>query len=399
MSQRIGNVGVLNLMNATEESIKEIDRIENVGMVLFRPENAHLLSALNIGNIGTTIEVPEDFTLYNGVLHLNEAFLNSISEPVKLLVDGTVIIEKDVKPEQMKTGLLYLKVNGKVYSPPHLSGAVNQIVKEGVMDLKTYDGAAPRFENGKLSITNSFLQALEEPQNLVVNGLLTFSEDLNMEQFGEKINKLEINGNVILFEEQESFLYKKAVSIAGKVEVIPSGYEMLNKPLQVNGRSIRRFHKKKFYTRKPVIFEKDVTRELLLEAISSIHSTSLIICHEDVEDLVFELTSLLETEVLTYQNLFVLIEGEEIWSNDQFRAMEQPVNMIVNGQLHLDQDIEEAVLREKVLTLDILGKVLVPDKKCKGFLQNIIRLNTGILEAESTKQQTASLNNVGRLSL
>ena len=44
MSQRIGNVGLLNLVNATEESVKGIERIENVGLVLYGKENAHLLT-------------------------------------------------------------------------------------------------------------------------------------------------------------------------------------------------------------------------------------------------------------------------------------------------------------------------------------------------------------------
>ncbi len=70
---------------------------------------------------------------------------------------------------------------------------------------------------------------------LVVNGLLSFAEDLNMETFHEKIEKLEVNGKISLYENQESFLYKKVASLAScHLEVIPEGYELVAKPLRLN---------------------------------------------------------------------------------------------------------------------------------------------------------------------
>jgi hypothetical protein len=400
MDRKIGNVGVLDLSNATEESIKGIERIENVGTVIYRRENAHLISQLNIGNIGKSLDIPEGYSFINGTLNLDQAYLDSIREPVKIMVNGVVIIDKEVQPDQIKKELIKLVVNGKVYSPAHLSGSTSLFVSEGSTVVETYDGAPPRFEKGEFTLTNSFLRALDEPLYLVVNGLLTFSKDLNMEIFNEKISRLEINGKITLYEDQEPFLYKKTFSLAGcKIEVIPNGFELVNKTLRLNGRSIRRFQSKKIYTKKPVIFEKDVSRELLSDALEKIHSTSIIVCHENVEDLIYERISILDTEVLTYEHSFVMIEGDEVWSNDQFTALDHPTNFIVKGQLTLDLDIEEDVLREKVLALDLLGEVIVPDRKIKGWLQNVIRINTGRIVEEGKKERVLGLGNVGKLSL
>lgn len=401
MSQRIGNVGLLNLVNATEESIKGVERIENVGLVLYGKENAHLLTKLNIGNIGSSLEIPTGYRLFNGVFHLDQNYLSSIVEPVFLLVNGIVIIDKNIQADQVQTGQLNLVVNGKVYSPTHLSGIAGKILSKGSGEVETYHGAPPRFENGKFTLTNSFLQSIEESLYLVVNGLLTFAEDLDLNQFNENISKLEVNGKISLYENQESSLYKKTASLTTcKVEVIPSGFEVLGKPLRLNARSIRRFQQKKWYTNKPVIIESDVSREMLTKAIEKIHSTSVIICHEEIEDLVYERLSLMETEVLSYENTFILLEGEEVWSNDQFQALDQPATFIVNGQLVLDRDVSEEVLRSKVSKLDILGEVVVREAKLKGVLQNIIRLNTGTIEVEKGREETgATLQNVGELSL
>lgn len=230
---------------------------------------------------------------------------------------------------------------------------------------------------------------------------LTFAQDLNLDQFNEKINKLEVNGKISLHENQEVYLYKKVSSLTTCiVEVIPEGYEVLAKPLRLNARSIRRFQKKKWYTNKPVIIESDVSREMLTKAVEKIYSTSVIICPEEIEDLVYERLSLMETEVLPYENNFILIDGEEVWTNDQFLALDQPVTLIVNGQLILDGDVSEEALRSKVSTLDVLGEVIVREKKFKGILQNVIRLNTGTIEVEKGKEETGNtLQNIGELSL
>ncbi|WP_342433094.1 hypothetical protein [Neobacillus sp. FSL H8-0543] len=400
MNQRIGNVGLLNLMNATEESIKGIEQIENVGMVLYRHGNAQLLSKLNIGNIGSSVEIPEGYHFLNGMLNLDVPFLLSIVEPVKLVVNGIVIISRDVQANQLNADQLSLIVNGNIYCPAHLTGLVGQLLTQGSGAVEAYHTAPPRVENGKFTLTNSFLQALEEPMYLVVNGLLSFSQDLNMETFHEKIEKLEVNGKISLYENQESYLYKKIASLTScHLEIIPEGYELVAKPLRLNARSIRRFINKKLFTKKSIILDADVSRELLAKSIAMIHSSSVIICSEEVEDLIYERISLLDTEILSYENSFVLIEGEEVWSNDQFQAFEQPINLVVNGQLILDKDVSGEVLQSKVAALDILGEIVVRDQKVKAALQQVIRVNTGSIAEEGKKEQISFLQNIGELSL
>jgi len=400
MNQRIGNVGLLNLLNATEESIKGIDQIENVGMVLYRQGNAQLLTKLNIGNIGSSVEIPEGYRFLNGMLNLDEAFLQSIVEPVKLVVNGSVIISKDVQADQLKVDQLSLIVNGNVYCPAHLSGLVGKLLTQGSGAVEAYDTAPPRLENGKFTLTNSFLHALEEPMYLVVNGLLSFAQDLNMETFYEKIEKLVVNGKISLYANQETLLYKKIASLTScLLEIIPEGYKLIAKPLRLNARSIRRFQNEKLFTKKPIIFDADVSREMLAKSIAKIHSSSVVICPEEVEDLVYELSSILDTEILSYENSFVLIEGEEVWSNDQFLTFEKPINLVVYGQLILDHDVSGEVLQSKVAAIDILGEVVIRDRKIKGALQQVIRVNTGSIEDSEKKEQVSSLQNIGELSL
>lgn len=398
--QRIGNIGLLNLSNATEESIQGIEGIDNVGLVVYKKETAHLLSALNMSNIGKTLLIPDGFSFYNGILNIDKAYLESIKEPLKLCVNGIVIIDKNVETDQIKKELIQVFINGKVYCPAHLSSSISNIFSGS--NVSTYPGEPPRIENGKFTLTNSFLQALDGPQYLVVNGVLTLSKDLNMDLFKGKISNIEVHGKVFIHEEQESFLYKKMASLTtSPVSVIPAGYDLIEGELRLNSRSIRRFKNKKIMTRKPIVFHADVTREALSNAFSKIHSTSLIICHESIEDIVYELCSLLETEVLSYKESFILIENEEEWSNEQFLALKGPVNFIVRGELILDEDVDPEVLQEKVAVIDLTGEIIVSNKKLKGCIQNLLRLNDGNIR-ESNKSNVGKLsylNNIGELSL
>ncbi|MBD8069531.1 hypothetical protein [Bacillus sp. PS06] len=399
MSQRIGNVGLLNIVNATPESIKGIESIGNVGMVLYSKDTAPLLSQLNIGNIGGSAEIPEGYSLLNSNITIDHSYLESISEPTFLFISGDVTFEKNLQGTALNKEL-QLIISGNVFVPAHLSGAVNIVIKNCLGNIITYENSLPRYENGAFTLTNSFLFSLNEPQWLVVNGLLKVEDSLDLELFEVKITKLEVNGKISLYQHQEASLHKKITSLtACKLEIIPNGYVVLNKSIRLNARSIRRFKNKKLYTKKPIMIEKDVTRELLSTTIASIHSTSVIICQEQLEDLIFEVSSLLETEVLAYDQQVIMIEGDEVWSNEQFLALTQPTNFIINGQMRLDEDVEETVLLESIATIDILGEVIVPHKKIKGSLQNLIRVCTGSINEATRTDGGSSLKNIGELCL
>lgn len=403
MKQTVGNVGVLNLLNATEQSVQAYERIGNVGLVLYRSGQSHLLAALNIGNIGKTVEVPDEFSYYNGTLEINKDYLDSIDQPMKIVLNGMLIIGHDVESEQLKKGLLNIIVNGEIYTPSKLAGQVNQQYPQGSRTIEVYEGAPPRLENGSITLSNAFLEAAEEPIHLVVNGMLTIPTDIDASLFESKIKKIAVNGMVSVHEEQETLLHRKMDSAPnGVIEVIPAGFRILKKALRINSRSIKSFRSEKLMTKKPVIFEADVPRGALENAIDRIDSKSFIVCSEEIEDLIYEKLERLETEVLSYSNRFILIEGEEHWSNSQFESLQEPVTLIVDGILSLGEDVNADMLLSKVNTLDIFGEVLAASAEIKGALQSKVRANSGRISLAQEKEEESKpqkSNNIGELSL
>ena len=59
MSKTIGNVNILDLRQATEESVAEICRARNVSLVLYSMPRPSLLAQLDIGNPNAAVEMPE----------------------------------------------------------------------------------------------------------------------------------------------------------------------------------------------------------------------------------------------------------------------------------------------------------------------------------------------------
>lgn len=402
MSKVIGNVGMLDLTQATEESVKSIERIGNIGMVLYRAETAHLLTLLkNAGNIGKTLEIPKGHRYYNGTLHLNEEYFKFLEQPENVFVNGVVMIDQHVTLETFQKGQLHLVVNGEVYTPQHLAGAVTaSLLKVGgaSVEIHTYK-FLPRFESGKFQLTNAYLASAREPIHLVVNGVLQFDKDLDMEQFTTLMDCLRINGKAIIYEEQSSYFYDKIQAINGLVQVIPAGYQYLTKSLRLNARSIRRFKNQKFYTKHPILIEADVSREAFSSAIAEIQSSSFIICSEDVEDLVWERCPDLNTEIVSYEHAYVFVDGEETWSKEQLLAMEHPVSFIVDGTLNIDDDVTEEVLKNTLQSLDLFGEVIVADNRMKGVLHPYLRSNTGMIRVKGMEEEPKGIGNVGMLSL
>jgi hypothetical protein len=402
VKQRIGNVGVLNLLNATEESVKNFGEIGNAGMILYKSGQSHLLAALNIGNIGKTVEVPAGYRYYNGVLFIDPLYLSSHSEPLKMVVGGTVILGKEVKQEHLEASRIHLIVNGEIFAPPHLAGYASHFFFEGSNTIEVYKDAPPRFENGVFVLSNSFLRAAEMPLHLVIDGVLEFPEDLDLVLFQEKVSKINVNGVITLHEEQEEALYKKMESsLNGVLNVIPAGYEVIKRRIRLNSRSIRSFRGKKVLTKKPILLDATITREAFEQAFEKINSKSYVVCSEELEDLVYERLDRLETEVLSYAHQFVVIEGEQEWSDGQFQAFENPVNLLVEGVLSLQEDVSAETLQTKVAAIDLFGEIQVAEAKQKGAVQNKIRANEGHISAigETASDQNTGLQNVGELTL
>jgi len=401
MGRKIGNIGVLNLQNATEESVADIESIENVGLLIHSEENARLIARMSIGNVGKSIEVPKGCQLITGLFEITEELLESLAEleePVRYMVTGSVLIHRSVTPERLSKAKLAVRAVGIVHVPKALYGAVGSIVQGD--KLRLYEEAPPRMEIGTRVLSNAYLKSLDGPISLFVAGTLILAEDLDLALADGLLKELSVTGMARMRESQAAFFYRKAGSLVGcQVEVIPTGFREIDRLLKLNARSIRRFRAAGLYTRHPVLLDSDVTREALSAAFSRIETSSFLLCREELEDLAYELVPSLEAEVLTYPQDYLYVEDREVLSGAELAALPSPVQLVVEGSLEFAEDVREETLAAKLSGIDIFGTVTVPDSRLKGLLQPYIRTQQGSLRTAGEGSPDRFLDNIGMLSL
>jgi len=101
----ISNVGTLDIRNASPETIAQIGKVGNVGMILYSPETAPLLASMNIGNMGMSVEAAADAQVITGELEIDSAYIANQPKPPELLVLGRLIIKPEVTAEEIENGL------------------------------------------------------------------------------------------------------------------------------------------------------------------------------------------------------------------------------------------------------------------------------------------------------
>ncbi|TSB47910.1 hypothetical protein [Alkalicoccobacillus porphyridii] len=396
MGKKIGNVGTLNIVSATMESINEIDRIENVGVVLHSRETAYLLPHLNIGNVGSTIEVDNNIRKATGRFIADANYLQSFENPTTVMVMGALIIDKDVSIEDIKHTECQFYVSGVVYTPEHVKGAVGSILNGYSGMIETYGQSLPRMEYGNINMTNGYLEGLHDQSALVASGKITLHEDVDLALFSKKIASIVLNGKAIISENQEKVFYEKA-TVNGKVEVTPTGYLKLSKSLQLTNRSIKRFKESLLYTSSPLIFDKTVSREAMQSAFASIHSTSYIICHEEIEDLVYECLNRFETDVISYTDSFRFVQKEQ-WEQEDAEALDEDTVVIIHTDLTLTDRVNPDLLTEKLSAIHLFGTLYVANSAQKASVQKLLATPKGKILDTSVEKKN-SFGNIGELSL
>ncbi|KYG30490.1 hypothetical protein [Alkalihalobacillus trypoxylicola] len=394
MGQKIGNIGELNMIQATEESIQQIERINNVGSVICTPKTVKLLSQMKIENIGSTIVVEEDWQLIKGLFILDDHYIESASEHSVVFIQGVLLVDNEISVDSLQKCQTEFVVMGAVYTPKHIKGAVQTKIKKITGGIIEFDGKQPFIQSGKIELDEGFLQSLELDENILVNGTLTLSNNVDIDTFYSKINRLDVNGVLFLTKEQQSILGKK-ITVNGKTVIIPTGYQKIDSKLQLHNRSIKRFKQAAIYTKKPILLAENITREQFQQAFRSIHSLSFIICHESIEDLVYEALDSFETEVFSYQEHYRFIEKEN-WTKREVELLEPNTTIIVNGQWSIEEEFDEELLNKNIV-IELKGTIYTPNESMKHYVQKNIQTQNGSVYSHLKQEDQYDLDNIGEL--
>jgi hypothetical protein len=354
----IGNVNVLDLRKATEASIATISRIGNVNVLVYSRETADLITRLNTGNITATVEAPSDAnvrTLMGQVVINRDYFKNQEAAPF-LLVMGQVVVEPDVPVEDIESGLGGLVVMGQLVCPEHLAGAIQSKIRQVMGQTMIYPPFA-RVKLGSLDLDEHYLRALDDETELAVVGSLRVPQVLPNDLLEQKIQKLFVSGGIKCHEENAQAIQARLVAGSGEIKAIPAGFELVQRPLVLDGSLLESLPASKLYCTERVQVEGDVTSSALDEHLDGLVSEEMILCPAALRDVLSRKCNLLENRVVFYEGELWLVDDAHDLRASRFDYLEGKATLVVTGELRVDREVDPAVLADRLAKVHNLGTI------------------------------------------
>ena len=399
----IGNVGILDIRKATEASVAEIQRVGNVGSLLYSPETAALIPKLNIGNLGGSVEVPLDARLLTGQVTVNRNYFKDQAEPLNLVVVGQMFVETDVEAEDIERGLGQLVVSGQILCPEHVTGAIQSKLRDLTGQMQAY-GRYAKLAIGKLTLDEHYLRALEDETDLLVLGKLSMPQVLDNGLLAQKVRKIQVLGRIACREENvEVLLSRLADQSTARVSSIPVGFEPIEHALVLGADTVEGLPGRKLYCTGTVRIEPDVAAEALDEALEALVVKGVLLCPAALRKVIARKCNLLETQAVFYEGELWLVEDKLDLLASRFDYLEGKATLVVQGKVSVAQDIEPGVLAERLAKVHNFGKIRCTPEQM-GAIQARLGTDEGKLE-DSTKEgkprggQENAIGNVGTLRL
>ena len=83
---------VLDLRDISVDSIRDIGEVEQIGLVLLSPENAHAWSDVQAKDVKRVLTAPRDYRVFTGQPELAPEMLEFLAAPLRLIVSGQLFL-------------------------------------------------------------------------------------------------------------------------------------------------------------------------------------------------------------------------------------------------------------------------------------------------------------------
>lgn len=397
----IGNISVLDIRKATEESTASIRRIGNVGTLIYSPETIGFIPRLNMGNLGTSIEAPADAKIVSGQIVFGPDYFKHQVEPLSMLVSGQLIVHPDVPAEDIEKGLRELVVTGRLICPEHLEGAIQAKLRNFIGQIQTYTQSS-RTTIGTLILDENYLRSLEDGAEIAVIGNLNLPKVLPNDLLAQKIRRIQVTGRLVCREENAQTLFAclDDKMSTPRTTIIPEGFELVEKPLVIDTDLLEALPARKLYCTNMVQIARNVTSEALDSRLEALVVKDIVVCPASLKEVISRKCNMLETEVVFYEGELWLVDDKLTLLKSHFDYLKDKPTLVVNGKLTIAPDIDPQMLVERLAKIHNFGKILcTPDKM--GAIQSLLGINDGKLQTEEEREEQGEegIGNVGHLAL
>jgi hypothetical protein len=372
----VRNVALVDLRNASEQTLERILRIENAAAVLYSRQNATHVSRVTMLNVAAVMEVSAAARLITGQETLEKNFHAGLDEPLSLVVVGQLILAPDIEAEDLRLGIDKLTIAGQLLYPEHVGG----VIQSKLAEVSGQSVAYPRDSQltvGRLDLTRSTLEALDDGSALTVVGAMSARHILPNDLLARKLRELRIVGSLTCREENASVLSSRLQgSIQGvHTKVIPQGFEPVRGPVTIDAALLDALPARRLYCSE-LRFADDVAAEQLDNALDALIVSDLLVAPASLRTVLGSKCNLLETETVLYEGTLWHFDDEHVLYPQRFEYVDGMVTMVITGELTLAAELAPALLAQRVDKVHNLGEIMCTAAQMSA-LQNRMGLERG----------------------
>jgi hypothetical protein len=193
--RRIEHVAVLDWSKVrSADELKDIQRIEHVGVVLIAEHLAGALTHVRMEHVGSIVPVPEgaEVKIFAGQTRIAGEALETAPPDSIWIIAGQLFITTPVRETNCKE----LRVSGQIFIPRGSEAAISSKLSrlEGQV---IYYPAGARFFYGTENFTAEFLELLPEPIPIMILGNGDFADDITVDLLRAKVTEIGLAGNIV----------------------------------------------------------------------------------------------------------------------------------------------------------------------------------------------------------
>ena len=376
----IGSVNILDLREATEESVRAYESIGNVNLALYTSETAHLLHKLTIRSVNLAVEVPANVKaeFIMGPLDIGAEHFAGLTDPLGLLVMGPVTIAPDLKPEDLDRGIATGMVMGPITCPEPLVATLQSKIQLVMGPVRSYP-VLEKVHMGSLALDEAYLKGLDDKTELVVVGSLRAAEELPSDVIRRKIAKLHVTGRTTCFDVNATDLRSVLTGTSGPIRTIPEGFKVIEKEIRLTRDLLTSITDRKLYFTRNAVIDADVDESLFAAKIEGLRSEKTVICPQPLQAALAKGCDLLDTKAVFYEGELWLIDGETELQPSRFDFLDGKATLIVTGVLNVHPDVAADVLASRLAKVHHYG-VIECSPEQRAAIESRIGISDGVFE-------------------
>ncbi|MBU5437305.1 hypothetical protein KQI42_04750 [Tissierella sp. MSJ-40] len=381
---KIINIGFLDIRDIKEDLAAEISQIENIGVLIESEESQIFLKNCEKMNIGISIKLPKDMQtiVQSEDIKLDRDYLEGISEPVAVLVSGSITFEDNIDSSLVNEKIYSMIVAGEIIVPKRIVAVVQS---KSIIDgqFLIYKNGYTLFDD-TIKMSNQFLNSLKPNSKLAFNELLVM-EDIDLALFEEKISNIQVLTKLVITADNESKLsqYIDEYYLIDKT-VIPKGSKYMDNNIYIDATSIKKYKDNILFVDGEVeIYLKDDIK--IDEYIKFLICKKIICGSRDLPKI---------EKILGHDDIEIeIVEGKPIRNNGKMilsgdlEHMEEEISIRNSGKLVLEKNLNYEKFNEKVVSIINNGLIIVPEEKIGIVKSKIIENRGSIKSLEENKEK------------